>query len=117
MLTIRVPCRSFAVPAAPDRTSRTPPRRRSSLRMIEPKVEDNPLIYFLNHVLNLAIYRCNINAIWRFTCMILEIPMYTCNQNRTPRQYFENACEFIILKMNTVTIHYVNDFHTRNVYN
>jgi hypothetical protein len=41
--------------------------------MIEPKVEDNPLIYFLNHVLNLAIYRCNIDAIWRFTCMILEI--------------------------------------------
>jgi hypothetical protein len=52
---------------------RTPPHRRPSLRMIEPKVEDNPLIYFLNHVLNLAIYRCNIDAIWRFTCMILEI--------------------------------------------
>ena len=40
---------------------------------VYPKVEDNPLIYFLNHVLNLAIYRCNIDAIWRFTCMILEI--------------------------------------------
>jgi hypothetical protein len=49
--------------------------RRSSMRMNEnpTKVEDNPLIYFLNHVLNLAIYHCNIDAIWRFTCMILEI--------------------------------------------
>jgi hypothetical protein len=58
--------------------------------------------------------------IWRFVCMILEISMYTCEfiiLNRTPRQYFEYACEFIILKMNTVTIHYFSDFHTRNVYN
>jgi hypothetical protein len=43
------------------------------------KVEDNPnpLMYFLNHVLNyfmyLVNYCCNIDAIWRFMCMILEI--------------------------------------------
>jgi hypothetical protein len=41
------------------------PRRRSSLHMSELKVEDNPnpLIYFLNYILNLAIYCCNIDAI------------------------------------------------------
>jgi hypothetical protein len=60
---------------------------------------------------------CNIDAIWRLTCMILDISMYTCNQNRTLRQYFENAYDFIILKMSTVTIHYFSGFHTRNVYN
>jgi hypothetical protein len=37
--------------------------------------------------------------------------MYTCNQNRIPRQYFENAYDFIILKMSTITIHYLGDFH------
>ena len=42
--------------------------------------------------------------------------IYTCNQNRTPRQYFKYAYDFIVLKMNTVTIHYFNDFHTRIVY-
>jgi hypothetical protein len=49
----------------------------------EPKVEDKPktLIYFLKHVLNFVNYCCNIDAIWRFTCMILEISMYTCSQN------------------------------------
>jgi hypothetical protein len=38
------------------------PDRRSSMRMNEnpTKVEDNPLIYFLNLILNLAIYRCYI---------------------------------------------------------
>jgi hypothetical protein len=45
--------------------------------------------------------------------MILEISMYTCSQNRTPRQYFEYVYDFIILEMNTVTIHYLGDFHTR----
>jgi hypothetical protein len=39
--------------------------------------------------------------------------MYTCSQNRTPRQCFEYVHDFIILKMNTVTIHYLGDFHTR----
>jgi hypothetical protein len=36
--------------------------RRSSMPMNEnpTKVEDNPLIYFLNYILKLAIYRCNI---------------------------------------------------------
>jgi hypothetical protein len=48
--------------------------------------------------------------------MILEIAMYTCSQNQTPRQYFEYAYDFIMLKMNTVTIHYRGDFHTGNVY-
>jgi hypothetical protein len=48
--------------------------------------------------------------------MILEIAVYTCSQNRTPRQYFDCEFDFIILKMNTVTIHYFSDFHTRNVY-
>jgi hypothetical protein len=43
--------------------------------------------------------------------------IYTCNQNRTPRQYFKYAYDFIILKMSTVTIHHLSDFHTRNVYN
>jgi hypothetical protein len=53
------------------------------------KVEDNTIIYFLNHVLNLAIYRCNI-MMMRFgdSCMILEISFYTCSQNRTPRPRF-----------------------------
>jgi hypothetical protein len=45
--------------------------------------------------------------------MILDISMYTCSQNRTPRQYFDYVYEFIILKMNTVTIHHLSDFHTR----
>jgi hypothetical protein len=45
--------------------------------------------------------------------MILEISMYTCNQNRTPRQCFEYVYDFIILKMNTVTIYYLGDLHTR----
>jgi hypothetical protein len=53
-----------------------------SLRSL--KVEDNPLIYFLNHILNLTIYRCNIDAIWRFTCMILEI-RYICVTKIEPR--------------------------------
>jgi hypothetical protein len=48
--------------------------------------------------------------------MILEIPMYTCSQNRTPRQYFEYVYDFIILKMIMVTIHYLNDFILENVY-
>jgi hypothetical protein len=52
-------------------------------------------------------------VIWRFTCMILEISMYTCSQNRTPRQCFEYVYDFIILKMNTITIHYLGNFHTR----
>ena len=54
--------------------------------------------------------------IWRFTCMILEISMYTCSQNRTPRQCFEYVYDFIILKMSTVTIHYLGDFILENVY-
>jgi hypothetical protein len=99
-----------------------PSRRRSSLpaQERELKVEDNPnpLIYFLNHILNLAIYRCNI-MMMRFDdlCMIVEISFYTCSQNRIPRQYLKNAYDFIVLKMNTVTGHYRSDFHTRNVYN
>jgi hypothetical protein len=36
--------------------------------------------------------------------------IYTCNQNRTPRQYFKNAYDFIILKISTVTIHYFSNF-------
>jgi hypothetical protein len=55
-------------------------------------------IYFLNHVLNLFIdlvnYCCNL-AIHVYD---LEISIYTCNQNRTPRQYLECVYEFIILK-------------------
>jgi hypothetical protein len=42
--------------------------------------------------------------------------MYTCSQNRTARQYFEYAYDFIILKMSTVTIHYFRDFILENVY-
>jgi hypothetical protein len=42
--------------------------------------------------------------------------MYTCSQNRTPRQYFEYAYNFIILKMSTITIHYFRDFILENVY-
>jgi hypothetical protein len=57
-------------------------------------------------------YCCNIEAM-RFTCTILEISMYTCSQNRTARQCFKYVYDFIILKMNTVTIHYFDDFHTR----
>jgi hypothetical protein len=63
--------------------------------------------------MDLVNYRCNIEMIWRFTCMILEISMYTCSQNRTSRQCFEYVYDFIILKMNTVTIHHLGDFHTR----
>jgi hypothetical protein len=33
--------------------------------------------------------------------MNLEIAMYTGNQNRTPRQYFEYVYDFIVLKMST----------------
>jgi hypothetical protein len=39
--------------------------------------------------------------------------MFTCSQNQTPRQYFGYVYDFIILKMNIVTIHYLGDFHTR----
>jgi hypothetical protein len=39
--------------------------------------------------------------------------MYTGSQNRTPRQYFGYVYDFIILKMNTITIRYLGDFHTR----
>jgi hypothetical protein len=46
----------------------------------------------------------------------LEISIYTCNQNRIPRQYLECAYDFIILKMSTITIHHLSDFHTGNVY-
>ncbi|PWZ28352.1 hypothetical protein Zm00014a_002783 [Zea mays] len=65
VLTIRIPRRSFAIHAAPwselasvplpvEPPVPLPARRRSSLRMSEPKVEDNPnpLIYCLNYVLN-----------------------------------------------------------------
>jgi hypothetical protein len=59
------------------------------------------LIYFLNHVLNLFMdlvnYCCNIDAIWRFVYDFRD-SMYTCNQNRTPRQYFKYTYDFIILK-------------------
>jgi hypothetical protein len=75
-----------------------------------PKVEDNPLIYFLKHVLNFVNYCCNIETML-FTCTILEISMYS--QNRTPRQRFEHVYDFIIIKMITVTIHHLSDFHTR----
>jgi hypothetical protein len=37
-----------------------PPRRAPPAHEHEPKVEDNPLIYFLKHVLNFVNYRCNI---------------------------------------------------------
>jgi hypothetical protein len=56
------PCQAFAIACSSPFTV-----------VRSPKVEDNTLIYFLNHILNLVIYRCNIDAIWRFTCMILEI--------------------------------------------
>jgi hypothetical protein len=46
----------------------------------------------------------------------LEISIYMCNQNQTLRQYLECAYDFIILKMNTVTIHHLSNFHTGNVY-
>jgi hypothetical protein len=62
-----VPCSTPNPPNPPHSSVFIPAHER------EHKVEDNPLIYFLNHVLNLTIYRCNIDAIWRFTCMILEI--------------------------------------------
>jgi hypothetical protein len=39
--------------------------------------------------------------------------MYTYSQNGTPQQYFGYVYDFIILKMNTVTIHYLGDLHTR----
>jgi hypothetical protein len=54
-------------------------------------------------------------VIWQFTCMILEISMYMCSQNQTPRQCFEYVYDFIILEisMYTVTSHYLGDFHTR----
>jgi hypothetical protein len=40
--------------------------------------------------------------------------MYTYSRNRTLQQYFGYVHDFIILKkMNTVTIHYLGDFHTR----
>jgi hypothetical protein len=39
--------------------------------------------------------------------------MYTYSRNRTLQQYFGYVYDFIILKMNTVTIHYLGDFHTR----
>jgi hypothetical protein len=76
-------------------------------------------IYFLNHDLNLLWI---IVVILRWCDLAIHVydfrdAMYTCSQNRTPRQYFEYAYDFIILKMNTVTIHYVSDFHTRDVYN
>jgi hypothetical protein len=48
--------------------------------------------------------------------MILEISMYTCSQNRTPRQCFEYVYDFLIFKMNTVNIHYLSDFILENVY-
>jgi hypothetical protein len=84
--------------------------------MSKAKVEDNPLIYFLNHILNLAIYRCNIDAIWRFKCMILEI-RYICVTKIEPRDNTLKMRMIYNSKMNTVTIHYFSGFHTRNVYN
>jgi hypothetical protein len=51
-----------------------------------------------------------------FMRMIFRDAMYTCSQNRIPRQYFEYAYDFIILKMSTVTIHYFRDFIPENVY-
>ncbi|PWZ32323.1 hypothetical protein Zm00014a_037444, partial [Zea mays] len=58
---------------------------------VHPKVENNPnpLMYFLNCVLNYLIdvmnYCCNINAIWRFTRIIFRDSIYTCNQKSNPR--------------------------------
>jgi hypothetical protein len=60
------------------------PRLTTTKSLRSLKVEDNPLIYFLNHILNLTIYRCNIDAIWRFACMILEI-LYICVTKIEPR--------------------------------
>jgi hypothetical protein len=60
------------------------PRLTTTKSLRSLKVEDNPLIYFLNHILNLTIYRCNIDAIWRFACMILEI-RYICVTKIEPR--------------------------------
>jgi hypothetical protein len=45
--------------------------------------------------------------------MIFRDTMYTCSQNRTPRQYYEYAYDF---KMSTITIHYFCDFILENVY-
>jgi hypothetical protein len=51
--------------------------RSSSFAVVRsPKVEDNPLIYFLNHVLNLAIYCCNIDTIWRFVYDFRDSDVY-----------------------------------------
>jgi hypothetical protein len=33
--------------------------------------------------MNLVNYCCNIDVIWRFTCMILEISMYMCRRPET----------------------------------
>jgi hypothetical protein len=70
----------------------------------------------LNYFIDLMNYCCNIDAIWRFTRIIFRDAMYRCSQNQSPRQYFEYAYDFIILKMNTVTIHYFRGIHTKNVY-
>jgi hypothetical protein len=51
--------------------------RSSSFAIVRSsKVEDNPLIYFLNHVLNLTIYCCNIDAIWRFVYDFRDSDVY-----------------------------------------
>jgi hypothetical protein len=75
----------------PGWTSRSFPDRRSSLHMSELKVEDNPnpLMYFLNHVWITLLILWIIVVIWRFTRMIFRDAMYTCSQNRTPRQNFK----------------------------
>jgi hypothetical protein len=76
-------CLAGDVPEPPP--SLTDPVVRSSPFAVirSPKVEDNPLIYFLKHVFNFINYCCNIETM-RFTCMILDISKYTGSQNRTP---------------------------------
>jgi hypothetical protein len=75
-----------------------------------PKVEDNPLIYFLKHVSNfwstVVILRQCYSCVrfWRFWC-IAKI------EHRD--NAFEHVYDFIILKMITATIHHLSDFHTR----
>ena len=44
------------------------------------------------------------------------MPTYMCSHNQTPQQYFGHVYDFIFLKMNNVTIHYLSDFHTSKVY-
>jgi hypothetical protein len=89
-------CPSFADPAVPSPSRALEPVRRRPFTQGWRQCQNINLFSkaCIELIYEFVNYRCNIDAIWRFTYMILEISMYTGSQNWTPQHYFEYAYDF-----------------------